>query len=78
VERISLISALILSCAQQGVEYEELTTERIGKVVGLPPVSLPSFSHETIGLPQRPTYWAPGRGAAFAAAMAYATDGSED
>ncbi|MEV0299238.1 hypothetical protein [Nocardia sp. NPDC050710] len=78
VERISLISALILSCAQLDVAYEELTTMRIGKALGLPPTSLASFSHETIGMPQRPTYWAPGRAAAFAAAMTYAIDGSKD
>ncbi|MFG3063986.1 hypothetical protein ACGFYM_36280 [Streptomyces sp. NPDC048231] len=78
VERISLISALMLSCTQQGLNYRELTTERIGKLVGLPATSLASFSHETIGLSQRPTYWNAGRGAAYAAAMAYATDRSED
>ncbi|MFE5160020.1 hypothetical protein ACFRNT_16150 [Streptomyces sp. NPDC056697] len=77
-ERISLISALMLSCAQQNVAYEELKTERIGKLVGIPPASLATFSHETIGLTQRPSYWTAGRGAAFAAALAYVTDGSEN
>ncbi|WP_407565913.1 hypothetical protein [Streptomyces sp. 184] len=75
-ERISLISALMLSCAQQNLEYEELKSERIGKLVGLPPASLSTFSHETIGLVQRPPYWNAGRAAAFAAALAYVTDGS--
>ncbi|MGW2055927.1 hypothetical protein ACWCOZ_18775 [Streptomyces sp. NPDC001840] len=77
-ERISLISALMLSCAHQNVQYEELKTEKIGKLVGLPPASLASFSHETIGLSQRPSYWNAGRGAAFAAALAFVTDGSEN
>ncbi|PKV88213.1 hypothetical protein BX283_5824 [Streptomyces sp. TLI_146] len=77
-ERISLISALMLSCAQQNVLYKELKTEQIGRVVGIPPASLGTFSHETIGLTQRPPYWNAGRGAAFAAALAYVTDGSEN
>ncbi|MGY1584730.1 hypothetical protein [Streptomyces sp. MN13] len=77
-ERISLISALMLSCAQQNVVYEELKSEQIGRLVGLPPASLGTLSHETIGLTQRPPYWNAGRGAAFAAALAYVTDGSED
>jgi hypothetical protein len=77
-ERISLISALMLSCAQQNVIYEELKTEQIGRLVGLPPASLGTLSHETIGLTQRPPYWNSGRGAAFAAALAYVTDGSEN
>ncbi|MFE1264220.1 hypothetical protein ACFW5X_27285 [Streptomyces albogriseolus] len=77
-ERISLISALMLSCAQQDLIYEELKTEQIGRLVGLPPASLGTFSHETIGLTQRPPYWNAGRGAAFAAALAYVTDGSEN
>ncbi|BDT84441.1 hypothetical protein FMUAM8_02050 [Nocardia cyriacigeorgica] len=77
VERISLISALILSCTQLDVRYEELTTERIGKALGIPPASLDSFRHERIGMLQKPPYWASGRAIAFAAAMAYITNGSE-
>ncbi|MFR9769351.1 hypothetical protein [Nocardia sp. SC052] len=78
VDRISLISALMLSCAQQSVAYRELTTEQIGKAVALSPSSLFSFSYETIGLTQRPTHWTAGRGAAFAAALAYAVDRSQN
>jgi hypothetical protein len=74
VERISLISALMLSCAHEGIAYEEWTTEKIGKLVGVPAASLPSFDYEGLGLTERPKYWGQGRGAAFAAATAYAND----
>lgn len=72
VERISLISALMLSCANGGITYEEWTTEKIGKLVGVPAASLASFDHGHLGFTERPKYWGLGRGAAFAAAAAYA------
>ncbi|MFD8158772.1 hypothetical protein [Streptomyces malaysiensis] len=71
-ERISLISALMLACAHEDVAYEEWTTERIGKIVGVPAQSLASFPYEELGLGQRPKYWGQGRGSAYAAAMAQA------
>ncbi|MFE7450858.1 MULTISPECIES: hypothetical protein [Streptomyces] len=73
-ERVSMISALMLTCVEQGVPLEEWTTERIGKLVSTPAPKLASFDHRTVGFERVPTYWNAGRGPAFAAAMAYATE----
>ncbi|MEU7225116.1 hypothetical protein [Streptomyces chrestomyceticus] len=73
-ERISMISALMLTCVAQGVPFEEWTTERIGKLVNTPAPKLASFDHRIVGFERIPTYWNVGRGPAFAAAMAYATE----
>ncbi|ASY33584.1 MULTISPECIES: hypothetical protein [unclassified Streptomyces] len=73
-ERISMISALMLTCVEQGIPLEEWTTERIGKLVGTPAPKLTSFDHMTVGFERIPTYWNAGRGPAFAAAMACATE----
>ncbi|MFD6470269.1 hypothetical protein [Streptomyces goshikiensis] len=73
-ERVSMISALMLTCVEQGIPLEEWTTERIGKLVSTPAPKLASFDHRTVGFERIPTYWNAGRGPAFAAAMAYATE----
>ncbi|MFD3804767.1 hypothetical protein ACFWTC_14305 [Streptomyces sp. NPDC058619] len=73
-ERISMISALMLTCVEQGIQFEEWTTERIGKLVSTPALKLASFDHRAVGFERIPTYWNVGRGPAFAAAMAYATE----
>ncbi|MFE7856333.1 hypothetical protein [Streptomyces sp. NPDC057403] len=77
-DRISLISALMLSCVEQEVTCEEWNTERIGKLVGVPAPKLASFNCTEVGFAQPPLYWTAGRGAAFAAAKAYAVETSSE
>ncbi|MFF7879713.1 hypothetical protein ACH40F_04915 [Streptomyces sp. NPDC020794] len=77
-DRISLISALMLSCVEQGVTCEEWSTERIGKLVGIPAPKLASFDCKEVGFAQLPLYWTAGRGPAFAAAKAYAVETSNE
>ncbi|MGR3871598.1 hypothetical protein ACUXZZ_23850 [Streptomyces graminifolii] len=77
-DRISLISALMLSCVEQGVTCEEWSTERIGKLVGVPAPKLASFDCKEAGFAQLPLYWAAGRVQAFAAAKAYVVEMSSE
>nr|WP_319106879.1 hypothetical protein [Streptomyces sp. ND04-05B] len=77
-DRISLVSALMLSCVEQGVTCEEWSTERIGKLVGIPAPKLASFDCKEVGFAQVPLYWTAGRGSAFAAAKAYAVETSSE
>jgi hypothetical protein len=69
-ERISLITMIMLACVELGTECEEWSTEKIGKLVGLPPQSLASFDCREVGFTEKPKYWSAGRAAAFAAAKA--------
>jgi len=77
-DRISLISALMLSSMEQGITCEEWNTERIGKLVGVPAPKLASFDWKEARFTQLPLYWSAGRGPAFAAAMAYAVETSSE
>ncbi|WP_327668924.1 MULTISPECIES: hypothetical protein [unclassified Streptomyces] len=70
-ERASLMAAVMLACAHEGVRCEEWTTEKIGTAVEVPAKSLADFDFTAVGLEQRAKYWRQGRGPAFAAAMAY-------
>ncbi|MGW9174591.1 hypothetical protein [Streptomyces decoyicus] len=73
-ERVSVISALMLTCVEQGIPCEEWTTERIGKLVSTPAPKLATFDYKAVGFERIPTYWNVGRGPAFAAATAYAAE----
>ncbi|MGQ4400142.1 hypothetical protein ACN6K4_006714 [Streptomyces hayashii] len=68
-DRASLEALVQLACHEEGIRCEEWKTEKIGKLIGVPPTAIDSVELAQLGLSARPRYWA-GRGDAFAAALA--------
>jgi hypothetical protein len=68
-DRAFLEALVQLACHEEGIRCEEWKTEKIGKLIGVPPTAIDSVELEQLGLSARPRYWA-GRGDAFAAALA--------
>ncbi|MFF3087367.1 hypothetical protein ACFVRB_20295 [Streptomyces nojiriensis] len=73
-DRAAMVTLAQLACHEDGIRCEEWTTEKIGKLVGVTAASLDSVPLERIGAATRPKYWNPGRGDAFAAALAGLVD----
>jgi hypothetical protein len=69
-DRISLVSAVMLTCASLDVPYEEVKTDRIGKKTGVPAKSLETVDPALAGFAGKPPKWAAGRAHAFGAAIA--------
>ncbi|WP_329325170.1 hypothetical protein [[Kitasatospora] papulosa] len=69
-DRASLETLVHLACHEEGIRCEEWKTDKIGKLLEVPPKAIDSFELEQLGLTTRPVYWTQGRGDAFAAALA--------
>ncbi|MFC8043971.1 hypothetical protein [Nocardia sp. NPDC057353] len=70
-ERASIITILMVTSAQQGVDCLEIKTDAIGSAVGLRPDSLNGLDPAVVSFSSKPEYWNAGRAAAFAAAVAH-------
>jgi len=69
-DRASLEALVQLACHEDGIRCEEWKTDKIGKLLVVPPKAIDSVELEQLGLTARPRYWSQGRGDAFAAALA--------
>jgi len=68
--RIVPICAVMVASAELSVDYEELKTAEIAKVVGVPAANLKSVTLSRFGFEERPTYWTSGLAEAYGAAAA--------
>lgn len=71
-DRASMITIILLACAELAIECEEWSTEKIEKLIDVPAKDLASLDFKEIGFSARPKFWNAGRGDAFAAAKAVA------
>ncbi|MFF3400364.1 hypothetical protein ACFYW6_17760 [Streptomyces sp. NPDC002659] len=69
-DRAALETLVQLACHEEGIRCEEWKTDKIGKLLEVPPQAIDSVELEQLGLTARPRYWSQGRGDAFAAALA--------
>jgi hypothetical protein len=77
-DRAALVTLVQLACHEDRIRCEEWTTEKISKLIGVPATSLSSVPLGQIGTADRPKYWNPGRGDAFAGALAALYESTPD
>jgi hypothetical protein len=68
--RITAISAVMLASVELDMSYEEVTTERISRIVRVPAHQLQTTPYTLFGWSSAPTYWTTGLAEAYGATAA--------